>query len=218
LFDPQVHRVCVITDRRLSGGRPHREIAREALSGGANFIQFRDKDMTSRELYETALALRELTVERGALFLVNDRADIAAAVGADGVHLGLGDLPVPEARKLLGPRAVIGASAREPSHARRAWREGADYLGVGPVYEARSSKPDAPGPRDVALIRTIRESCDLPVLAIGGIDAGNAAEPLRAGASGVAVISAVVAAPDIAGATAALLAAVERAFAEEGGP
>lgn len=209
-FDPARHRLCVIT-----GGR-HLEVARHALRGGAKFIQFREKERTAREMLATALKLRELTREVGALLIVNDRVDIAAAVEADGVHLGADDLPVAVAREILGPGAVIGASARTPERARAAAAAGADYLGVGPVFEARASKPDAPEPHGPELIRRICSSCNLPVLAIGGIDAGNAAEPIGAGASGIAVLSAVVGAEDITGATVALLELVNRLF-DEGG-
>jgi len=215
-YDPQLHRVCVITDRNLSGGMSHEEQAQRLLDGGANFIQLRDKEMTSAELHETAEGIRRLTIEYGALFMINDRVDIAAAVDADGVHLGRNDLPVNEARRFLGPGALIGASVREPEHARAAADAGADYLGVGPVFEARATKPDAPGPRGVELVTMICESCNLPVIAIGGIDAENAAEPILAGASGVAVISAVVGSSDMALAVRAIQVAVARASAEEG--
>jgi len=204
-------RLCVITDRRLARGRSHAEVARQALAGGATMIQLRDKEAGSRELHETAVLLRRITREHGALLIVNDRADIALASEADGVHVGQDDLPVAAARRLLGPRAVVGASARNPYEALAAERAGADYLGVGPIHEARGSKPDTLPPQGVELLRRIAARVRLPLLAIGGIGASNAAEIIDAGASGVAVISAVVAAEDIAAATAELLAVVDGA-------
>jgi thiamine-phosphate diphosphorylase len=139
---------------------------------------------------------------------VNDRPDIAAAVGADGVHLGQEDLPADAAREVFGSRLIVGVSARSLEEALDAEAAGADYVGVGPVYEARATKPDAAEPQGLGLVRAIRERCRIPIIAIGGITADNAPEVMRAGASGVAVISAVVAAEDIAGATAALRDAV----------
>ena len=213
-YDPARHRLCVITDRRLSGAG-HERVAELALDGGATFLQLRDKEMTTRELLEVAQALRRLAREREALFVVNDRADVAAACGADGVHVGRDDLPVAAARALLGPEAVVGASARTVEEAREAEEAGADYLGVGPVYEARATKPDATAPRGLRLIRDIVATVRIPVVAIGGIDRTNAAEVLRAGAHGVAVVSAVAAAKDVAGATADLLRVIGAAAREE---
>ena len=203
-FDPQRSRVCVLTDETLSGGRSHLEVARLALAGGADHIQLRDKHLGACRLYELGLALRELTLAHGRLLFVNDRPDIAAAVGADGVHLGQDDLPVASTREVFGSRLLIGASARSLQEALDAEAAGADYLGVGPIYEARASKPDAVEPQGLDLIRTISARCRIPIIAIGGITTANAPDVMRAGASGVAVISAVVAAEDIAGATATL--------------
>jgi len=198
--DPRHLSLCVITDRRLSRARTVATIVRQALTGGAPIIQLREKELPAREVFELALELRRITREAGALFIVNDRVDIAAASGADGVHLGQDDLPVAAARRLLGAGALVGISARTVEQARRAERDGADYLGVGPVYDARSTKPDALEAQGVELIRTVGTGSDLPIVAIGGISAGRAAAPVRAGAAGVAVISAVVAADDVAGA------------------
>ncbi|MBN1421889.1 MAG: thiamine phosphate synthase [Planctomycetes bacterium] len=196
--DPRLWRLYAITDERIAG-RSHAEAARLAIAGGAGAIQLRDKTAGGRALLDAARALREITAESGIAFIVNDRVDVALAADADGVHLGAEDLPVRAARDLLGPDRIIGASARSRPEAERAATEGADYLGVGPIREARGTKPDAPPPVGVAAIReTI--GAGLPVIAIGGIRPEDVAEIAGAGACGVAVISAVMGAPDIAAA------------------
>jgi thiamine-phosphate pyrophosphorylase len=201
------HELCVITSRTARRG--HLEVARAALEGGARFLQFREKEMTTRELVETAAELRRLTREYGATLVVNDRVDVAPAAEADGVHVGESDLPVAEARRLLGPGAMIGASAATVESARAAEAAGADYLGVGPVFPT-GSKPDAGEAIGLTCLAEIKAAVSIPVLGIGGIDAGNVAEVMRAGADGVAVIAAVSEAEDMVAATAELLKAVER--------
>jgi thiamine-phosphate pyrophosphorylase len=200
----------VITDEQLGGGRSHEEQTRLALEGGAGVIQLRDKTASSRRLFEAAVAMRRLCRDAGALLIVNDRIDIALAAGADGVHVGPDDLPVAEARRLM-PGKLVGASAATVEEAIGAEREGADYLGVGAVYEARGSKADAGAPVGPDRVAAIRGAVKLPIVGIGGIKAANAAPVIAAGASGVAVITGVVAAPDIAAAAREMLAIVEAA-------
>lgn len=195
---PARWRLYVISDERLGRGRSHVEIADAAIRGGADVIQLRDKTASGRRLYEVALRLRALTREAGVSFIVNDRLDIALAAGADGVHLGPEDLPASVARGILGPGKILGISAETVEEAVRAEKEGADYLGVGPVFEARGSKEDAGEPRGPELIARIRGGCRLPIVAIGGIGAENARKVREAGADAAAVISAVVSAEDIA--------------------
>ena len=202
--------VYVITDAALSRGRSHVQVAAEAIRGGADAIQLRDKSASTRELVEVGFALRQLTREAGVLFIVNDRADVALAVDADGVHVGQDDMPAAIARRLLGPSKIIGVSAATPEEARQAKADGADYLGVGAIY-ATASKADAGLPTGPGLLGEIKQAVDLPIVAIGGVNVHNAAEAIRAGADGVAVISAVVSAPDIAQATRTLRAVVEEA-------
>jgi thiamine-phosphate pyrophosphorylase len=214
-FEAGRSRVCVITDSTLSRGRSHEEVVRAALAGGADHVQLRDKTLSSRRLYELGLLLRKLTLAHGALFFVNDRPDIAAAVEADGVHLGAEDLPVDAARRLFGRRLLVGASARTVDEAIAAAAAGADYLGLGPVFEARGSKPDAVPPGGVELVRAVRAVCRIPILAIGGIHAANVEPVIRAGASGVAVISAIVAAEHVSGAAERLRDAVLQARVAE---
>jgi thiamine-phosphate pyrophosphorylase len=186
----------VITDRRLASGRSHEEVAREAIAGGATVIQLRDKEASTKELVEIGRRLRRLTAERGVTFIVNDRVDVALAVDADGVHLGQEDMPAALARQLMGPAKVIGVSAGTVEEAKRAEKEGANYLGVGPVY-ATATKPDAGEPIGVEGLSEILRAVSIPVVAIGGINEGNVEEVVATGADGVAVVSAVVGAQDI---------------------
>jgi thiamine-phosphate pyrophosphorylase len=201
----------VITDETLGGGRTHEQQARDALAGGAGLIQLRDKTASTRRLYEAARAIRELTRAAGALLIVNDRLDIALAAGADGLHVGPDDLPVAVARGLLRPGMILGASAGTVEEAIAAEREGADYLGVGAVYEARGSKADAGAPVGPQRVGEIRAAVQVPIVGIGGIKADNAAPVIAAGADGVAVITGVVAAPDIRAAAQRIVATVQDA-------
>ncbi|MGD9893232.1 MAG: thiamine phosphate synthase [Dehalococcoidia bacterium] len=192
----------VITDEALGGGRSHEEQARAAVEGGAGLIQLRDKTASSRRLYEAARAIREVTRAAGALLIVNDRLDIALAADADGLHVGPDDLPVSVARRLLRAGMILGASSGTVEEAIAAERDGADYLGVGAVYEARGSKADAGPPVGPTRVRAIRQVVQIPIVGIGGIKVENAAPVIEAGADGVAVITGVVAAPDIRAAAA----------------
>ncbi|WP_254279726.1 thiamine phosphate synthase [Haloarcula marina] len=204
--------VYLVTGESLSAGRTTREVVEAAIAGGVGVVQLREKDRSARERYEMGRQIRELTREAGVTFVVNDRVDIAQALDADGVHLGDDDLPVPVARELLGPEAVVGRSVSTVAEAEAAVTAGADYLGVGTVYQT-DSKADIPeedhgvGPERVA---AITDAVDVPVVGIGGITAENAAEVVRAGADGVAVITAITRADDPEAATAALREAVRR--------
>lgn len=186
----------VITDEEICPGRSHVEIAKSALAGGAKIIQIRDKRASDRKFYEDACVIRELTEEAGALFFVNDRVDIAAAVGADGVNIGQSDFPVEIARDLLGQQAIIGVSADCFEQAIKAHDGGADYIGFGPIFST-TTKPDA-GP--VSGLETLRKVCheiSLPVVAIGGIGITNIGSVAANGAACAAVVSAIVCAPDM---------------------
>jgi thiamine-phosphate pyrophosphorylase len=204
--------VYLVTGESLSAGRPTREIVERAIEGGVGVVQLREKDRTVRERYEMGREIRELCREAGVTFVVNDRVDLAAVLSADGVHLGEDDLPVRAARRLLGAEAVIGRSVSTVAEAEAAEDAGADYLGVGTVYRTQS-KDDIPeedhgvGPERVA---EIADAVDIPLVGIGGITAENADEVARAGADGVAVITAITRADDPEAATAALAEAVER--------
>jgi thiamine-phosphate pyrophosphorylase len=185
-------------------------VASAALDGGATVIQLRDKTASTRVLIEDGQALRALTRERGALLIVNDRVDVALAVEADGAHVGQDDMPAALARRLLGPERILGVSAATMEEAEEAVAGGADYLGVGPIFPS-PGKPDAGPPTGVGLLTELAGRFATPLVAIGGITAENAAEVVRAGACGVAVITAVVAAEDIAAAARWLRVAVDAA-------
>jgi thiamine-phosphate pyrophosphorylase len=188
------------------------ETVRLALRAGVPTVQLRDKEASTRKLLDDASTLLALCRERGATFLVNDRVDVAMVVGADGVHLGQDDMPADAARRLLGDDAVIGVSVRTAGEARRAAEDGADYMAANLVYPT-STKTDLPAPLGPEGIRKLRSACGLPLVAIGGIDAGNAAEVIGAGADGLAVVSAIMAAGDPAAASARLLDAARKALA-----
>jgi thiamine-phosphate diphosphorylase len=166
--------------------------------GGADVLQLRDKEAPGGLLYRVALQLRRITREAKVPFIVNDRLDIALAADADGVHVGQADLPASVVREIMGPGKILGVSVDTVEDAMQAEKDGADYLGVGPVFEARETKPDAGLPLGVDRITRIRRQCRLPIVAIGGINAENALMVREAGADAAAVISAIVAADDIA--------------------
>jgi thiamine-phosphate pyrophosphorylase len=203
-------RVYVITETSLARGRDQVDLIAAALRGGATMVQLRDKELPARDQYALGQRLRELTRARGAALIVNDRVDLALALDADGVHLGQDDLPPAVARALLGPDRIVGVSAGSPGELELVQREGADYLGTGP-FAATGSKGDAGAAIGAAGIARVRALTDLPIVAIGGLTAASAAEAIRAGADGVAVISAVIAAADPALAASQLRQAVDTA-------
>jgi len=200
-------RLIVITDPSCGEGREIIDVVRAALRGGAPSIQLRGKAQPAREQVELARALLAETRPAGALLFVNDRLDVALAAGADGVHLGQDDLPVDAARRIVPGGFLVGISAETPELALAAERGGADYVGVGPVF-ATGSKADAGDAVGCERIAEVAAAVRIPVVAIGGIDAANADAVARAGAAGVAVISAVMRAADPERATRELLRTV----------
>jgi thiamine-phosphate pyrophosphorylase len=199
-------RLYVVTDAGLSRGRSHRAVIEAAIVGGATVVQYREKHASTRQMIEEALELRDLTRRAGVPLIVNDRVDVALAVDADGVHVGQDDMPVALARRLIGNK-LLGVSAHNLSEALQAVRDGADYLGVGPIF-ATTTKPDAAAPIGLDGLRAIRQHVSIPIVAIGGINQANAADVMRAGADGIAVVSAVVAADDVTAAARQLRALV----------
>ena len=204
-MDPRSLRVYVLTSKGFVPGRSHRDVAEAALAGGATAVQLRAPELTDERLEPLAGELADRCRAAGALFVVNDRVPVAAAVGA-GAHVGQADDPG-AARQILDQAAVLGVSVSTADEARAAEIAGADYLGV--TVWATPTKPEAE-PRGLDALRTIARETSLPVVGIGGVHAGNAAKVLDAGAAGVCVVSAVGAAPDPVRATEALVEAVHR--------
>lgn len=186
----QVGQLHVITDTTLQSRFSHLELVRLAIAGGADTIQFRQKNGSTREMIATARNLKQVCANSGVTFIVNDRLDVAIASKADGVHLGQDDFPIALARKLLGKSRLIGGSAAILEEARKRLEEGADYIGFGPVYQT-SSKTDAGPVSGIDQLKKVIETIPLPIIAIGGITIANTPEIMRAGAHGIAVISAV---------------------------
>lgn len=186
----------VVTDSDLSRGRSDAEVARLAYEGGADVVQLRMKHADGAEMLEQARIIRGYADEMCKLFIVNDRVDVAMASGADGVHLGQTDLPLEEARRLMGDDAIIGVSVDNVAQAIAAEEGGADYIGVGAIFKT-STKPDAQQGVGLGAIFEARQAVDIPVVAIGGINRGNIQDVIRAGADAAAVVSAVVAQEDV---------------------
>ncbi len=190
-------RLYLVTDQELSKGRTTTSVVEEALQGGVDIVQLREYSMTDWELFKVAQEVRLLTKRHNALFIVNNRPDIAKLVNADGVHLGQDDLPVEEARKILGPGKIIGISTHEMAQAQKALADGADYIGVGPVYPTQTKKNVVP-PVTLSYVKQVAQWKEAPpYFAIGGIKQHNAAEVLDAGARRLAVVTAIVGASDV---------------------
>ncbi|UCF19577.1 MAG: thiamine phosphate synthase [Gemmatimonadota bacterium] len=198
-------RLMVITDRQMAGERAWLDIVEAALAAGASAVQLRDKEATSAELLELAVALRPCAERHNALFLVNDRFDVALAAGAHGVHLGDDDLPVAEVRKVVPRDFVIGRSADKEDEAQAAESAGADYLGVGSVFGTRTKTEVIGEVIGTEQLARVAKSVRIPVVGIGGVTPENAGAVAAAGAAGIAVVSAIMAAPDAALATRSLL-------------
>ena len=186
----KVGRFHVLTDTVLQCRLSHVELAELAIAGGADTIQFRQKQGATREMIRVADQVRVLCKKAGVTFVVNDRMDVAIASHADGVHLGQDDFPIPLARKLLGEEAILGGSASSMEEARKCLLEGADYIGFGPVYPT-TSKEDAGPAGGLGLLKQIVEAIPLPIIAIGGIGRENIPLVMKTGVHGIAVISAV---------------------------
>jgi thiamine-phosphate diphosphorylase len=179
----------------LDTARDPADLAAALLAGGARVLQLRLKTAPPRELLGVARRIASLAAHVGALFLVNDRPDVARAAGADGVHLGQDDVPVAAARRVLGARAVVGVSTHDLDEARAAEADGADYIGVGPVYPT-TSKERALAARGLDLVRAVRAAVRCPIVAIGGITPETAPAVRAAGADAVAMIAALTRADD----------------------
>ncbi len=184
----------LVTDRSLAHGRSTVDIVRAAVAGGATCVQLREKQASTRDFLNEAKAVRALLKDSGVPLIINDRVDVALAVEAEGVHLGQTDMPIADARRIVGRSMLIGISAECVDDALRAEAEGADYVGVSPVF-ATPTKTDTAPALGLSGVAAIRARVSLPLVGIGGIGPANAAEVIRAGCDGIAVVSAIVAAP-----------------------
>jgi thiamine-phosphate pyrophosphorylase len=209
-------RLYALLDPERAGGHELAELGREVAAGGATLVQLRDKHGSTRRLIAEARAIKAALASSGVPVLVNDRVDVALAAGADGVHVGQDDMPAADARRLLGPAAVIGLSVKTIAQAEAAPLEALDYVCVGGVF-VTASKDNVAAPIGLAGLKTIlavlrARAPDFPVGAIAGIDETNAGEVVAAGADGVAVISALSLAPDPAGAAKRLRGMIDRSL------
>ena len=209
-------RVYLITDPDLVGGRRLDDIVAAALRGGVTLVQLRDKRATSLELMRVGERLRRVTGDAGVPLIVNDRVDVAQAIWADGVHVGhpcQEDLPPDVCRRVLGPQAIIGVSVDREEEVAESERSGATYVSTGPIYGTRT-KADAGPAAGLALVTRMRAASRLPLTGIGGITAETAGAVIRAGADGVAVAGAILAAADPEAAARAVRRAVDEALAK----
>ena len=212
MADAKISGLYVIVDPDACRGRDALDIARLALEGGASMLQWRDKRREKGAQLTEARALRELCAEHGALLIVNDHTDLALAAGADGVHVGQGDLPVEEVRRIVPAAFIVGASTNNVAEALAAEAAGASYIAIGSIYPTRSKEPERTRAASPERLSEAKAAVGVPVVAIGGINASNIGEVVRAGADAVAVISAVCGADDV---TAAARELVEQ-FQQQG--
>lgn len=205
-----IHGLYIIIDPDACGGRDAVDVARLALEGGASVLQWRDKQREKGDQLAQARAIRELCSEHNATLIVNDHVDLALVAGADGVHVGPHDLPVEAVRRLVPADFVVGVSTNTAEEARRAEAGGASYVAIGAVFPTASKAPERTRPASVERVRDVKAAVGVPVVAIGGINASNAAEVIEAGADAIAVISAVCGAADVRAAAKALAGRFKR--------
>jgi thiamine-phosphate pyrophosphorylase len=189
----------LVTDRKLCGDRPLEEVVTRAIQGGVACVQLREKDLCTRAFVSEAARLRALLVSAKVPLIINDRLDVALAVGAEGVHVGQDDMPCELVRRLLGPSAIIGLSVESWGDVERAQDQPVDYLGVSPVFET-PTKTNTQRPWGLEGLARIRAYSRHPLVAIGGLNAANVADVVQAGAEGIAVVSAICGASDPMGA------------------
>ena len=201
----------LVTDRALCGGRPLEEVVAQAVAGGVACVQLREKDLSTRAFVELAVALKRLLGPAGVPLIINDRLDVALAARADGLHVGQEDMPCALVRRFMGPRAVIGLSVETWEDVERAQDQDVDYLGISPVFPT-PTKTDTKAAWGLEGIRRIRAFSRHPLVAIGGLNAANAAQAVLAGADGIAVVSAICASPDPGSAARELDARIQAAL------
>lgn len=194
-MNPLRYDLHLVTDRHLTLGRSLTDIVQAAVAGGVNLVQLREKNCTTREFIELGQALKQLLRPYHVPLIINDRVDVALAVGAAGVHVGQSDMPSSQVRQLLGPQALIGLSVESVEDACAAERFDVDYLGISPVF-VTPTKGELTRPLGLEGVRQIRAATRHRLVAIGGINSDNAAAVVAAGADGLAVVSAICSAPD----------------------
>lgn len=187
--------VHLVTDRLLSRGRPFLEIVEAAVKAGVSVVQLREKELSTRDFYNEGLAVKRLLKGHDVAFIINDRVDVAMALDADGAHLGQTDMPVEVARDLMGPGKIIGLSVETMEHVSDEAVKYADYLGVSPIF-VTSTKPELEKAWGLEGLKRVRSATDMPLVAIGSINANNADAVIEAGADNVAVVSAITSADD----------------------
>jgi thiamine-phosphate diphosphorylase len=183
----------LVTDRNLSKGRPNLSIVESAVKGGVSCVQLREKNCSTFEFIEQALLLKKFLSDQNIMLIINDNLEVAQAVDADGIHLGQKDTPLSMAKKIIGDSMIIGISAEYLNDAVRAEKEGADYIGVGPIYST-ATKTDTGSPIGLDGLIKIRKTVKIPIVAIGGVNHTNAGAVIKSGADGIAVVSAIVSA------------------------
>jgi len=187
----KIGKFCVITDTSIQTKYTHEEIASMAIKGGADIIQLRNKTMPTDDLVKTAIRIKNICNKKNILFIINDRVDVAMLSDADGVHLGIDDIPIKDARKLLGKNKIIGGTAHSLKEALQAERNGADYIGFGHIYPT-FSKVKRTKPKGINNLKKVCKAVKILVIAIGGINLENVKEVLNNGTDGIAVIGSVV--------------------------
>lgn len=202
--------IYCLTAEKFSRGRSNVEVVRAMLDAGIKLVQYREKEKKGGVKYEECLAIRRMTREAGAAFIVNDDIDLAVMVEADGVHVGQEDYPVEAVRRLVGDDMAIGLSTHSPEEAVAAVRRGADYIGVGPIFPT-CTKQDVCAPVGFEYLDYVAANVDIPFVAIGGIKEHNVADVVKRGASCVALVTEIVEAEDIGAKIKALRAAMQSA-------
>lgn len=190
------HLLYCITSEEHSNGRSNIEIVEDMLKAGVKLIQYRDKDKDLLQKYNECKTIRGLTSDYGATFIVNDHVDLAILVGADGVHVGQDDLPVPKVRELVGHQMIIGVSTHSPKQAEDAVKDGADYIGVGPIYKTYTKK-NVCDPVGLEYLEYVAKNIDMPFVAIGGIKEHNIQDVIHRGAKCVSIVTDIVESEDI---------------------
>lgn len=186
----------LVTDRRFIGEKPLKKAVEEAIIGGVTLVQIREKSASTREFYNVALEVKQVTDHYNVPIIINDRIDIAQAIDADGVHLGQSDMPLSIARKILGDKKIIGISTGTIEEALEAESGGADYIGIGTIFNT-GTKKDTDNPLGVSGLKKVYDSVNIPAVAIGGINHDNFKDILSTGVDGIAVVTAILRSKDI---------------------